>query len=296
MRLDMGIGVTALRRSVYDYVQRGWRVFPVAKYQKVPAIRDWQKGLVPDDWNPDLNIGIVTGRPSGIVVLDVDQKSGGWESLSKLQEEHGDLPDTLGAYTANGGYHFYFVAPAVEVRNGARILGYSGIDIRGDGGYVVAPPSVLEGGLQYRWDPDSAAWLAPLPQYLINRERPREEEAVAEAEFFPQGTRNDSLAKLGGALRRFGLGRGIIEATLLEANQQKCNPPLPEEEVRQIANSIARYEPSFRPGRGASGTSGDSGYGRGRPNGVGLPQERPLRGAGTRRNLRRGAWYLDNRR
>ena len=107
---------------------------------------------------PTANVGIATGAVSGVVVLDVDPQHGGDDSMVGMREEHGDLPPTRAVRTGGGGTHFFFAHPGVEVRNSQGRLG-SGLDVRGDGGYVVAPPSNHMSGCAYEWGDESV--LAP---------------------------------------------------------------------------------------------------------------------------------------
>ena len=97
---------------------------------------------------PDANIGIATGTKSGCVVLDVDGEVG-MESLRKLEEIHGPLPATLISNTGGGGKHF-FVTYDPAIGNSVGTIA-PGIDTRGDGGYVVAPPSTHKSGRKYQW-------------------------------------------------------------------------------------------------------------------------------------------------
>ena len=115
---------------------------------KHPRIKKWQTlgstdATVIEKWFvhdfPSSNVGIVTGVTSGIFVLDVDPRHGGDETLDALQAKHGPLPDTLQATTGGGGRHFYFKHPGGVVPDAVGIM--PGLDIRGDGGFVVAPPS-----------------------------------------------------------------------------------------------------------------------------------------------------------
>lgn len=229
--------------TIPDYTDSGLRTFPVVKGEKVPAVKDWQ-GFHSDDFDlKRFNVGLQTGMPSGIVVLDIDAKHNGYDSLAELEKEHGKLPETLRSITANGGAHFFFAHPGTQpIRNGAAIYGKPGVDVRGDGGYVVAPPSILAEGKSYVWDIGSPITLAPLPQWLVVHSKQNAKPTV-ESEYFPEGTRNSSLARLAGSMRRFGLDETDIVDTLLNVNQTKCNPPLPEAEVKNIARSVARYTP-----------------------------------------------------
>ena len=118
-------------------------------------VRAWWGG------RPSADVGVPAGRGSGLVVPDVDRRGGGPESLAALERERGPLPKTARARTGGGGAHpFFGHPPGREVRNGAGVLG-SGLDVRGEGGYVVVPPSRTRGA--YGWidgsPPAEAAWL-----------------------------------------------------------------------------------------------------------------------------------------
>jgi hypothetical protein len=105
-----------------------------------------------DLW-PEANIGIATGAGSGIFVVDVDAKNGGIESLAALEAENGPLPRTVEVLTGSGGgsKHLYFKLPdSLIIRNSASKIA-PGIDVRGEGGYVVAPPSRHVSGRCYRF-------------------------------------------------------------------------------------------------------------------------------------------------
>ena len=163
-------------QAALDYLNRGWSVIPVRERAKRPAIR-WKtyqskcaskKTL--HDWfrrSPDYNVAIVTGALSRLVVLDVDPRHGGKDSLRELEREHGSLPTTMESITGGGGRHVYFSHPGGEVHNRTNIS--PGIDLRGDGGCIVAPPSVHPSGKRYRWKKGRAPGevkLARLPDWL----------------------------------------------------------------------------------------------------------------------------------
>jgi len=98
---------------------------------------------------PDANIGICTGANAGIAAIDVDPRHGGDESLAALEQEFGSLPATVEALTGGGGRHLVFKHPGGAVGSRSNIR--PGVDLRGDGGYIVAPPSIHSSGAQYRW-------------------------------------------------------------------------------------------------------------------------------------------------
>lgn len=145
-------------QAALDYLGRGWSVIPVRARAKRPSIpwKAYQSKHVSEqtlrDWfrrSPDYNVAIVTGELSGLVVMDVDPRHGGEESLRELEREHGALPETLESITGGGGRHLYFAHPGGTVPNRTGIR--PGIDLRGDGGCVVAPPSLHPSGKHYRW-------------------------------------------------------------------------------------------------------------------------------------------------
>ncbi|QDT68644.1 hypothetical protein MalM25_15680 [Planctomycetes bacterium MalM25] len=188
-------------------------------------------------------MGIATGASSDFFVLDVDGEEGE-RSLADLIEQHGELPETVTTKTPRGGRHLYFDLPGdADVRNSAGKLGPK-LDVRGDGGYVVAPPSRLPNG-DYSWikSPDEIE-VAKAPDWLIEliTEPKREATSITDGEV-PEGERNQTLASRAGSLRRAGFCAQAMEAALLVENQKICNPPLPNNEVRRIAKSVGRYAP-----------------------------------------------------
>ena len=162
--------------AALSYRSRGWSVIPVREKAKRPAIpwKAYQSRMVSEetlhDWfqhSPDYNVAIVTGAFSGLVVLDVDPRHDGKKSLQALEREHGTLPGTVESITGGGGRHVYFAHPGGVIRNRTNIE--PGIDLRGDGGCIVAPPSVHPSGKRYRWKKGHAPediQLARLPDWL----------------------------------------------------------------------------------------------------------------------------------
>lgn len=130
----------------------------------VPAVVEgwWER------W-PGANVGIRTGAApdgAGVVVVDIDPAHGGEASLTALLAVHGPLPPTVLVRTGSGGRHVYFAHPGGRVANSAGTRLGPGLDVRGDGGYVVAPPSRHPSGRHYRWL--ARPVLAPLPDWLAS--------------------------------------------------------------------------------------------------------------------------------
>lgn len=120
---------------------------------------------------PWANIGVVTGAESSLVVLDVDVIKGGDDALFEIQQKHGPLPETVQALTGSGGYHYLFAHPGsgVRIKNSVSSLG-TGLDIRGDGGYIVVAPSLHLYGRRYEWEASCRPLeveIAPLPEWLL---------------------------------------------------------------------------------------------------------------------------------
>lgn len=179
------------------YCARGWAVIPVRAGAKLPIETDWpNKGRrtaaeVAAAWTlyPDANVGILTGLVSGLWVLDVDPQNGGMQALAGLVAAYGQLPETYVVKTPSGGLHYYFLLPEdFEPRNAqhGRRAGRLpvGIDVRGRGGQVVAPPSVRPEG-SYLVLADFP--LSPAPEWLLDMLRPIEPAQAAGATAVPDG-------------------------------------------------------------------------------------------------------------
>jgi hypothetical protein len=173
-------------------------------------------------------VAIRTGAKSGLVVVDVDPAHGGDDSMAMLEGIHGPMPPGRTIRTGSGGRHLYFRHPGGVVRNDAgRVLG-PGIDLRADGGYVIAPPSRIAGGA-YALLANGGA-LPDLPEWVLERlaERERRPEprgssvsaptAWARAAFdgeigrvrtAVEGTRNDTLNRVAYRLGQI-VGAGVL--------------------------------------------------------------------------------------
>jgi hypothetical protein len=161
------------------YTRLGWSVIPspVGGKRSLVAWKGWQT-TQPDEhlWRvwmtkwPRANLAVITGRLSNVVVLDVDVQHGGDQGVAQLEREHGVLPDTALVLTPSGGRHLYFRHPGGRISNSASLLA-QGVDVRGDGGLALLPPSRRDQGT-YEWfiGPDT---LAPMPPWMVAACRPR---------------------------------------------------------------------------------------------------------------------------
>ncbi|UUX50892.1 bifunctional DNA primase/polymerase [Nisaea acidiphila] len=207
------------------------------------------------EWFPgsdSLNIGIATGAVSSIFVLDIDERHDGFTTLSELEERHGELPPTWRFLTGGGGEHILFRHPGGRVPNSASAIG-PGIDVRGDGGYIVAPPSLHVSGRLYTISvdhhPDDVP-LSPAPDWLISLVRPSgasKRDTPAHGDWrdlirtgIPEGSRNQTFARIAGYLIRKSVDPHLCLTVLLGLNTQACKPPLPEEEVLAVLKSILK--------------------------------------------------------
>jgi len=267
--------VCEMREAAFGYARRGWRVFPVHTVRKGrcscgrPDCRDPGKhprtrhgltdasaevAVVQSWWMkwPDANLGVATG--GGFFALDVDPRHAGDESLHALEAQHGELPATVESLTGGGGRHLLFLSPKGQtVRNATGLAGWPGLDIRGDGGYIVAPPSCHESGRDYAWEaahhPDDVD-LVEAPSWLwglFSKNGGKAKGADPIGDRILSGSRNSTLASLAGTMRRRGASEASILAALLAENEERCVPPLDEAEVQEIAASIASYAPAPPP-------------------------------------------------
>ena len=221
---------------------------------KHPRVRwreaDPDRATVEEWWRrwPDSGIGLLTGSRSGLTVLDVDPRHGGDESLHELESKHGELPPTPRVETGSGGEHHYF-AHVDGARNSASKLG-EGLDVRGEGGFVVAPPSAHASGGEYCWDvePDEAE-PAPPPSWLLKDARKRRNGATKIGERIPFGRQHHELVSLAGTMRRRGMDEAAIGAALKVTNRTRCEKPGTDEAMDEIARSVCNYKPADLPER-----------------------------------------------
>ncbi len=197
-------------------------------------------------WQRDRNsnLGLLTGKDAGFIVLDVDQKHDGEGSLRQLIEEFGPLPPTVAVKSGGNGWHYYFKHPGTRVPN--KVGFRPGLDIRGDGGYIVAPPSIHKSQRRYAWD-ETTGEIAPMPVWLLEilqqkNNRKDSSKQNIQPSFLQDGCRNNSLLSLGGFLTAKGVPLDIITKTIMAVNNQVCEPPLEEDKIQGIFASLNGYK------------------------------------------------------
>jgi hypothetical protein len=254
---------TPIAQAAARYLAGGWSVLPLRHGDKRPLIR-WEMlqqaradAATVEQWFarwPNANVGIVTGEISNLIALDVDPKHGGDDSLAELERRFGPLPETVEARTGGGGRHLYFAHPGAIAPNRAGLA--QGIDLRGDGGYVVAPPSLHPSGQLYAWAPGrSPEEIAPaaLPRWLLFAGRgPRAGRSLAAwrqlvQEGVSEGERNSTVASLTGHLLWHGVDPQVALELMLAWNRLRCRPPLDDEEVARVVASITHLHEAKAP-------------------------------------------------
>lgn len=250
------------------YARMGWRIFRVMPREKRPysgsrgvhdattdeaTIRQW--------WTetPDANIGLACGH--GLLAIDIDISKGkpGEDSFERLKTDHG-LPDTVMSITGTGGAHYLYRVPAgVRVPNSVqRTLG-PGLDVRGDGGYIVVEPSIHPNGNGYTWeassDPFDGVKVADAPASLVELVcRPRREPKPAAGPAtnkIQEGGRNDTLARFAGLARGAGLDMSATADLVHYVNEHHMAQPLESQELDSTILHSARGWQSEAPDTGA---------------------------------------------
>jgi Bifunctional DNA primase/polymerase, N-terminal/Primase C terminal 1 (PriCT-1) len=258
--------VSPLHRAATALAQKGMAVFPCVPRGKTPAtghgcLAATTDLVAIDRWwtaDPGYNVAIATGTASGVFVLDIDG-DGAELALAKFEAVNAPLPATVEVITGDGR-HLWFRTPAdVEVRNSASKIA-RGIDVRGDGGYILAPPSLHPSGRRYAWSVDSAKAIAEAPQWLLDKIKeqpgsngtttPPSEWRELATNGVVEGARNDTVARLTGHLLRRYVDPRLTLELVRTWNAARCRPPLSDRELEQVVQSIAGLELKRRAGHG----------------------------------------------
>lgn len=235
-----------MRDYALHYAAQGLRVFPVRRGTKGAGggqlLRSWKNEATTDPtvisgwWStwPDADICIATGNGLVVIDLDVKGKEDGTVSLLNWIADNGSLPPTAVVRTGSGGQHHYYLVNSTYPNSRGLC---PGIDIRSDGGYVVAPPSV------------GYSWMNGLPIAQADQRVYDFLEGKSKAKFFTlpdeivEGGRNDTLFKYAASLQAKGIEDDIILREVERVNGEKCVPPLDNKDVEIIVKSVlGRYQ------------------------------------------------------
>ena len=275
-----------LAEAARDYVERGLAIIPLGVGKKEPVtksgLNDWtdNPGQIDVWWgqgehagkrgNPSYNIGMACGQVSGgIIAIDLDchsDEANGLHFLRDWEVEHGKLPETWTQITGSGGKQLFYRA-GQDIRNSAN--GEIGVDVRGNGGYVVLPPSLHPCGDCYEWsispdDMDVADADDKVYDFIraVSKTKKRSDGWNAEKTGIPSeitANRNETLFSLGRSFLSRGTGHDEVATLIRSLNATICRPPLPEVEVEKLIGSINSKEPgnAERDARGGGVTAAD---------------------------------------
>ena len=231
---------------VNEYIDSGWSILPVKPDEKRPYMTNWLqytrtrpgKQLV-SNWFNNLTgagVGLVTGKISGVVVLDVEH----W-CPTPVDELLKKYPTNMVARSGGGGVHLFYSYPQNVGRITNRVGIFEGADLRADGGFLVLPPTMHPSGNRYEWVKRGIPGAFPMAFLDLESRSPTSNEGwITEAlRGVSEGGRNDTCARLAGYFFKKGLNSDIVEALLMEWNE-KNDPPLPVSEVRTTIKSIER--------------------------------------------------------
>ena len=229
-----------------EYIDQGWSILPVKPSEKRPYMTNWLQYQhvkatkeMAENWFTSLmgaGVGMVTGRISGVVVLDI-------ESYCKIPIEEllRRYPTQMVSRTGSGGYHLFYLYPNDVPKIANRVGIFEGADIRADGGFIVLPPTRHPNGRLYEWVKTGFPGVFPKALLDIQSQPKAQGDGwITEAlRGVSEGGRNDTCARLAGYFFRKGLNADIVEALLTEWNERN-DPPLPMREMRTTIKSIER--------------------------------------------------------
>jgi hypothetical protein len=254
---------TTLMKAALSQARNRKPVFPLKRGSKEPLTEHGHLDATTDRsritawWNrfPGANIGIPTGKRSEILAVDHDTYKDGTVSLEEVETVLGPVSEGVTMVTGSGGRQYLFRYPeGSNIRNASGVL--PGVDIRGEGGYILAPRSVTK-GVYRRLDkhplPEPPAQLTEAltkPEKTVGKIRIITTAASVSSDgpAILEGSRDDTLTRIAGRLHDGNRDFDALVAELLRINDKRCEPPLPDSQVVKIARSIHGREPC-RPGR-----------------------------------------------
>ncbi len=241
--------------AAIEYASKGMAVFPLKPRAKEPITKNGVKdattnfNIIKKWWSkhPNANIGIACGEPSGgLLVIDLDLKENGINGLDTLhnwERDNGELPETVRSITGKGGAHIFY---RINYKEKNRVNLLEGIDVRSDGGYIVAPPSIHPNGRRYEWeyDPDEydIAEADESVLRLLSTGKKAEVDTFIMPETVQSGKRNDTIYRLACSLQAKGLPDNVILVTCQSSNKTMCNPPLDDDEIEKIVESALKHD------------------------------------------------------
>ncbi|MCC7572644.1 MAG: bifunctional DNA primase/polymerase, partial [Candidatus Methanofastidiosum sp.] len=237
------VWINPLFDQAIKYFYLGLNIIPLRERDKISII-PWRRYQIEkvdirdiDGWWsqwPNANIGIVTGSISRLLVLDID----GEEGRQSLKIASKDATINTPVARSSRGKHYYFRANRI-FRTCAGIL--PGVDVRCEGGIIVAPPSVHPSGRVYEWEKSIFGNdLEDTPTWLSEILSEREGKDKAKEATIPLGKRNSELTRISGILRNKGLSPEAVRDTISRINQIQCEEPLGQGEVDRITTDFPK--------------------------------------------------------
>ena len=246
-------------KAALKYAQEyGWCVFPCSPDTKKPLTPHGCKdaknnpGAIKAWWtrHPDASIAVATGKASNLIMIDEDldevEGKDGPHNMMLWERENGDLPDTVVVITGRGGRHRYYKYDKDDIKNRTGII--KDVDVRGEGGYAILPPSRHPNGTIYEWEqsPDEIEIAevddSVLKFLAIGKDVKEKGQKLKLDNVIQSGQRNTTMHKLACSLQAQGLEDNAIMAAVQQENENRCNPPLPADEVETIVKSALKYQ------------------------------------------------------
>lgn len=250
-----------LLEAALKYAHMGLAVFPLKVKGKEPNTENGFKDASTDEtiirgwWerNPKANIGIATGDMSGGLVaidMDIDKDKGkdGYHTFKKwCDDNYLVLPDSWLSITGRGGYHLFYRS---RFPVPSKISWLDDVDIRANGGYIVAPPSIHPNGTRYEWEdaPDECQLVSTDDidvEFVMNSviaSIAKNNQPLNVPEEIPEGHRDEIMFKLACKYQAMGMSDTAMLAALQEENRVRCKPPLTDKEIRKKVEQAQKYQ------------------------------------------------------
>ena len=251
-----------LKEAALNYAKIGLAVFPLIPRDKKPLTENGFKNATTDpgkieDWwtiHPDANIGIATGQMSnGVCAIDMDvdtdEGKDGYHAFTRwCDENYLMLPDSWLSITGRGGYHLFYRSTFPVP---SKIGWLEDVDIRADGAYIVAPPSVHPNGTRYEWEqaPDEYEIITTDDidvEYVFNsviaNNKMDKSEPLKVPDVIPKGHRDEFMFKLACKYQSMGMSDEVMLIALKKENELRCKPPLTEKEIIKKVEQAQKYK------------------------------------------------------